>query len=48
MWLSGSATRQVGVRQMEAEITEESTLLCTLVINSAVPTMWVHQLLPES
>lgn len=42
MWLNESITRQVGIRQMDAEIIEEYTLLCTLVINSVVPTMWVH------
>lgn len=42
MWLNESAARQVGIRQMDAEIIEESTLLCTLIINSAVPTMCVH------
>lgn len=31
--------RQVGVRQMDAEIIEEYALLCTLIINSAVLTM---------
>ena len=42
MWLNERATRQVGIRQMDAEIIEECTPLCTLVFNSAVPTMWVR------
>lgn len=42
MWLNESTTRQVGIRQMDAEIIEEYSLLCMLVINSTVPTMQVH------
>lgn len=45
MWLNESTTRQVGIRQMDAEIIEEYSLLCMLVINSTVPTMQVHWLL---
>lgn len=48
MWLNERTTRQVGIRQMDAEIIEEKTLLCMLVMNSADPTMWAQQLLRES
>lgn len=42
MCLNENATRQVGIRQMDAEIIDDYKLLCMLVINSAVSTMWVH------